>query len=62
MGFMDKIKDVVAGNKDKVHDGIDKAAELADDKTGGKYADKIDQGAEKVKDVVEGLDDKRPHR
>lgn len=58
MGFLDKIKDTLSGNKDKVDDGIDKAADFADDKTGGKYTDKIDQGAEKAKDVVDKLDPK----
>lgn len=57
MGFLDKIKDVVAGNADKAGQVIDKAADLADDKTGGKHADKIDGAAEKAKDFVEKLDD-----
>ena len=52
MGFLDKAKDKLTGKDklddpvdggDKIADGIDKAADKAvDDKTGGKYADKID--------------------
>ncbi len=64
MGFMDsakglfsKGKDMAAEHGDKIQDGIDKAADVADDKTGGKYSDKIDTGAEKAKDFVEGIDD-----
>ena len=42
-------------------DGIDKAADVADEKTGGKYDDKIDTGAEKAKDApstkLDGKDD-----
>ena len=38
--------------------GIDKAADFADDKTGGKYDDKIDTGADKVKDGLDSLDGK----
>ncbi len=55
--FVDKAKDLAAEHEDKVSDGIDKLAEVVDEKTGGKYSDKIDQGAEKAKDLVEDLDD-----
>jgi hypothetical protein len=58
MGFSDwfkKSKDTAVENKDTVTDGIDKAADVADDKTGGEYTEQIDTGAEKAKDVVEGL-------
>jgi hypothetical protein len=58
MGFSDwfkNAKDTAVENKDTVTDGIDKAADLADDKTGGEYTEQIDTGAEKAKDVVEGL-------
>lgn len=57
MGFMDKAKDALNEHGDKVDDGIDKAADIADDKTGGKYTEHIDTGAEKAKDVVDGLKD-----
>lgn len=55
--FVDKAKDLAAEHEDKVTDGIDKVADMVDDKTDGKYSDQIDQGAEKAKDFVEGLDD-----
>jgi hypothetical protein len=65
MGFMDSLKgmfskgtEMAAEHEDKIQDGIDKVADMADDKTGGKYSDQIDSGAEKAKEVVEGLDDK----
>ncbi len=32
-------------------------ADLADEKTEGKYSDQIDQGAEKAKEYVEDLDE-----
>ena len=64
MGLFDKAKDLadqgmdaVADNKDTVKDGIDKGADFARDKTGGKYDDHIDTGVEKAKDVVDGLGD-----
>jgi MT0933-like antitoxin protein len=57
MGFMDKAKGMLKGNQEKVKDGIDKAADVADDKTDGKYSEHIDTGAEKAKDVVDDLTD-----
>lgn len=54
--FVDKAKDLAAEHEDKVSDGIDKVADMVDDKTGGKYSDQIDQGADKAKDLVEDLD------
>ena len=55
--FIDKAKDLVSGNKEKVKEGIDKAAEVVDEKTDGKYSDNVDQGAEAAKDAVDNLDE-----
>ena len=55
--FVDKAKDLVSENEEQVEDAIDKAADLADEKTGDKYSDQIETGAEKAKDFVEGLSD-----
>ncbi|MEN8113776.1 MAG: antitoxin [Actinomycetota bacterium] len=54
--FVNKAKGMVAGNKDKAKEGIDKAADVADEKTGGKYSGQVDQGADAAKDAVENLD------
>lgn len=56
MGLLDKAKGLISGNKEKVKDGIDTAADLADDKTGNKHGDKIADVAEKAKDAVDKLD------
>ena len=62
MGFLDdakdKLGDLVDDHGDKVSEGIDKAAELIEDKTGGKFDDKIEMGAEKAKDALDALDGK----
>lgn len=50
MGIFDKVKDLANKNKDKVADGVDKATDVIDDKTGGKHTehlDKVDDAAEK---------------
>ena len=57
MGFLDKVTDAVGDHADQVEKGIDKAADLIDDKTGGKHSDQIDGAADKAKDLVEKLDD-----
>lgn len=41
MGFLDKAKDLLSQNADKVGTAIDKAGEFVDDKTQGKYTDAI---------------------
>ena len=57
MGLMDKVKGLLGQHEDKVDDAIDKAADVADDKTGGEHTEKIDAAVDKAKDVVEGLAD-----
>jgi hypothetical protein len=53
MGIFDKAKDALGDNIEQVDAGIDKAADFVDDKTGNKYTEQIDQGAEFVKDKLE---------
>lgn len=66
MGFLDDIKSKAAGLKgtaedlvkehdDKIEGAIDKAAELVDDKTGGRHTDKIDKAHAKAKDAVDRI-------
>ncbi len=53
MGFLDKAKDLAGEHADKVGDAIDKAAGTIDERTGGKYGEHIDKGAEAAKRFVE---------
>jgi len=52
----DKAGDLVDEHRDKIESGIDKAADVADDKTKGKYSDKIDKGADAARKGVDKLD------
>lgn len=52
----DKAEDLVNEHGDKVSEGVDKAGEFADEKTGGKYSEHIDQGTDRAKDGLDGLD------
>lgn len=45
-GFMDKAKDALGQHDDKVDDGLEKAGDFADDKTGGDHSDKIDKAVD----------------
>ncbi len=54
MGLFDKVKDLAGQHADKVEGAIDKAADMVDERTGGKYADHIDKGAEAAKGFVDG--------
>jgi len=60
MGLFDKAKKLAEGNADKIADGVDKATDVVDDKTGGKFGDhleKVDDAAEKIADKLGGSDD-----
>ncbi|MEV7321366.1 antitoxin [Streptomyces sp. NPDC093970] len=67
MGLMDNLKAKLAPAKDRVSDlaqqhedkidklqhGIDRAARVVDEKTKGKYSDRIQTGTGKAKDAVD---------
>ncbi len=53
MGILDKAKDLLSHNADKVEMAIDKAGEFVDDKTQGKYSDTIHKVAEEAKKVAD---------
>lgn len=56
MGFLDKAKDLLSQNADKVETAIDKAGEFVDDKTQDKYTDTIHQVQEQAKKVTGAAD------
>lgn len=62
MGFLDKLKgkatQAVDQHGHKIAEGIDKAAEAADRKTGGKHSDKIAKGRTQAKSALDKLDKK----
>ncbi|MEK8171088.1 antitoxin [Streptomyces sp. M19] len=50
MGIMDKLKNAMQKSPDKTKQAVDKAADTADKKTGGKYSDQIDKGRDAMND------------
>jgi antitoxin protein of toxin-antitoxin system len=49
MGFLDKVKDLASKNADKVDKVIDKAGDMVDKKTQGKYTGQVDKVQEAAK-------------
>ncbi|HEV7712828.1 MAG TPA: antitoxin [Asanoa sp.] len=46
MGFMDRLKAMAGKHDDKVDQGMQKAGDKMDERTGGKHSDKIDKGVD----------------
>jgi hypothetical protein len=53
MAFLDKIKNLLSKNADKVETAIDKAGDMVDKKTQGKYAQHVDKAQNAAKKVVQ---------
>jgi len=51
-GLVGKGKEAASKNADKINDAVDKAGGFIDDKTGGKYSDKIEKGKDAAKKVI----------
>jgi len=62
MGFLSDVKakltKAVDSQGDKIGDGLDKAGDVVDKQTGGKYDSQIDTGVDKAKDALDNLDGK----
>ena len=46
--WIDKAKDFIKGNPDKARDALEKAEDVVNERTGGKYAEQVDQGSDMV--------------
>ena len=58
MGIFDSAKDKASefaqDNPDKLDQGVEKAGDFADDKTGGQHADQIDKGQDLAHEKLDG--------
>ncbi|MFV8049423.1 antitoxin [Mycobacterium sp. 48b] len=52
MGFLDKAKDLLSQNADKVEQAIEKAGDIVDEKTQGKYSQHVDKAQEAAKNAI----------
>ncbi|CAN5658433.1 hypothetical protein BH10ACT2_BH10ACT2_03230 [soil metagenome] len=55
MGFLDKIKGLVGGNKSKANDAIDKLVDLVESNTPDALDDKVEAAAKEAKKAVSKL-------
>ncbi|MFE0646312.1 antitoxin [Streptomyces sp. NPDC058877] len=51
----DKVADLAQQHGEKIDHGLDKAAKMVDEKTKGKYSDKIRSGTGKAKDAIDRI-------
>ena len=56
MGFLDKVKDLVSKNKGAVDTAIERAGDVVDSKTQGKYASTVDKVQDAAKNAVDKND------
>ncbi|QIY74711.1 antitoxin [Streptomyces sp. RLB1-33] len=55
----DKAEELAEAHGDTISDGLEKAGDIVDDKTDGKYTDKIETGVDKAQEYVEELGEKK---
>lgn len=62
MGLTDRLKDLkgkaedaVSERSEQIHGAVEKAAEVADQRTGGKYSERIQKAGAKADSLVESL-------
>lgn len=67
MGLSDRLKDLkgkaedaVVERKDQIHQAVEKAGAVADQRTGGKYSERIQKVSERAVGMVDGLKDGEP--
>lgn len=57
MGLFDDIKAAADSHEGQVEQGVDKVGDTIDSKTEGKYADKVDQAQDFLKDRIGGSEE-----
>ncbi|HLS76800.1 MAG TPA: antitoxin [Nocardia sp.] len=60
MSIIDKLKELVGKNPDQVKGGIDRAGDMFDQRTGGKYAQHVDKGQQQAKDFLDRQSPQNP--
>jgi hypothetical protein len=55
MSFLDKAKDLIAENADKVDAAIDKVGDIVDEKTGEKYQGVVDKAQDAAKNAARNI-------
>lgn len=58
--IVNKAKDLAADHPDQVNQGIDKAGDAVDERTGGKYVGQVDKAQEAAQGHLGGADQQPP--
>lgn len=53
MSIMDKVKGMLGQHSDKAREGVDRAGDMVDDRTGGKHAKQVDMAQDKANDYID---------
>ncbi|MDT9692117.1 antitoxin [Streptomyces sp. P9(2023)] len=53
MGIMDKLKGMMGQHPDKAQQGVERAGDTVDQRTGGKHAAKVDQAQQKAQEYID---------
>lgn len=54
MGIFDKAQDMAEQHPDQVDQGIEKAGDAVDERTGGKHAEQVDKGQDMARERLGG--------
>jgi hypothetical protein len=57
MGILDSVKNLTKGKKPQIKQGIDKGADVIDDKVDADHRDEVAKAADVAKDAVDKLPD-----
>jgi len=58
--IVNKAKDLAADHPDKVEQGVDKAGDAVDQRTGGQHAEQVDKAQDAVRDRLGGSGQQPP--
>ncbi|MBC3844280.1 antitoxin [Streptacidiphilus sp. 4-A2] len=54
MSMLDKLKGLLQGHEDQAHQGVEKAGDYVDGKTGDKYSGQVDSAQQKINQQIDG--------
>lgn len=59
MSIMEKVKHMLGQHPDQAKQGVEKAGDMFDQRTGGKHAERVDQAQQRVNDAIDRGDEGR---
>ncbi|KJY34274.1 MULTISPECIES: antitoxin [Streptomyces] len=53
MSIVDKLKEMLGKNPDQAKQAVERGGDMVDERTGGKYSDKVDMAQEKANEFID---------